>query len=132
MRVPFRFGDVLVYLFIFLLIAGSFFGLYQMGRGVEKNQVTVEVNGRVWGTYDIPDNGKEEVVRIDAGNGGYNILVITGSGIYMKEANCPDQICVNFGRISKPGQTIVCLPHKVVISITGDQEGELPLDDIAS
>jgi hypothetical protein len=76
--------------------------------------------------------GNEEVVRIDAGGNRYNIMTITDSGVYIREANCPDQICVNWGNISKPGQTIVCLPHKVVISITGDQEGELPLDDIAS
>jgi hypothetical protein len=132
MKVPFKFGDLLVYLFILFLIAGSFAGLYQMGRGIEKNQVTVEVDGEVWGTYDLPEDGREEVVRIDTGNGDYNILVLTGSGVYIKEANCPDQICVNFGRISKPGQTIVCLPHRVLISITGDQEGELPLDGIAS
>jgi len=48
MKVPFKFGDLLVYLFILFLIAGSFAGLYQMGRGIEKNQVTVEVDGEVW------------------------------------------------------------------------------------
>jgi len=67
MKVPFKFGDLLVYLFILFLIAGSFAGLYQMGRGIEKNQVTVEVDGEVWGTYDLPEDGREEVVRIDTG-----------------------------------------------------------------
>lgn len=132
MRIPFRIGDALVYLFILLLIAASFAGLYQMGRGVVNNQVKVEVDGEIWGTYNIPAKGDERVVRIDAGDNRYNIMIIADSGVLIREANCPDQICVNWGNISKPGQTIVCLPHKVVISITGEQEGELPLDDIAS
>lgn len=132
MRIPFRIGDALVYLFILLLIAASFAGLYQMGRGVVNNQVTVEVDGEIWGTYNIPAKGDERVVRIDAGDNRYNIMIIANSGVLIREANCPDQICVNWGNISRPGQTIVCLPHKVVISITGEQEGELPLDDIAS
>ncbi|HHU49675.1 MAG TPA: NusG domain II-containing protein [Clostridiales bacterium] len=132
MRIPFRIGDALVYLFILLLIAASFAGLYQMGRGVVNNQVTVEVDGEIWGTYNIPAKGDERVVRIDAGDNRYNIMIIADSGVLIREANCPDQICVNWGNISRPGQTIVCLPHKVVISITGEQEGELPLDDIAS
>lgn len=132
MRIPFRIGDALVYLFILLLIAASFAGLYQMGRGVVNNQVTVEVDGEIWGTFNIPAKGDERVVRIDAGDNRYNIMIIADSGVLIREANCPDQICVNWGNISRPGQTIVCLPHKVVISITGEQEGELPLDDIAS
>ncbi len=132
MKMTFRIGDALVYVFILFLVAGSFAGLYQMGRGVVNNQVRVEVDGELWGTYQIPDEGNEEVVRIDLGNNRYNIMTITNSGVYIKEANCPDQICVNWGSIIKPGQTIVCLPHKVVISISGDQEGEPILDDIAS
>ncbi|HAP9081438.1 TPA: hypothetical protein IWD14_002472, partial [Enterococcus faecium] len=31
--------------------------------------------------------------------------------------NSPDQIAVRTGWISKPGQTSICLPHKLVISI---------------
>jgi hypothetical protein len=131
MKMTLRIGDALVYLFILLLIAGSFAGLYQLGRGSVTNRVAVEIDGKVWGTYDIPASG-EEVVHIDAGSDRYNIMVITQSGVMIREANCPDQICVTWGNISRPGQTIVCLPHKVVIRITGDQEGEPALDDIAS
>ena len=35
----------------------------------------------------------------------------------LKEDNSPDQIAVRTGWISKPGQTSICLPHKLVISI---------------
>ena len=38
----------------------------------------------------------------------------------MEDADCPDKVCVKTGKIKKPGQTIVCLPHRTVIEITGD------------
>ena len=38
----------------------------------------------------------------------------------MTEADCPDKICVNTGKISKIGETIVCLPHRVVVEIQGE------------
>jgi hypothetical protein len=131
MKVPFKIGDLLVYAFILLLTAGSFAGLYRMGFGKDVRRVTVEVGGKLIATYDLPKGNKENEVRVDAGKGRYNLLILTSSGVSVGEANCPDQLCVKWGRISKPGQSIVCLPHKVVVSIVGNREGE-PLDDIAS
>jgi len=132
MKIPFRIGDIMVYVFILLIIGGSFAGLNHMGRGVVTNQVRVEVDGVLYGTYNIPANGEVKEVKIEAGDGDYNTLMISDKGVSISEANCPDQICVKWGNITRPGQTIVCLPHKVVISITGNQEGEPPLDDISS
>lgn len=33
------------------------------------------------------------------------------------EADCRDGLCVNQKKISKVNETIVCLPHKVIIEI---------------
>jgi hypothetical protein len=43
----------------------------------------------------------------------------------MAEADCPDGLCVKQHKIDKTGQTIVCLPHRVVIEIEGGQTNEL-------
>ncbi len=52
---------------------------------------------------------------------GSNTLEISGGTAKMVEADCPDHICVKTYPISSPGETIVCLPHKLVIEvITGD------------
>ena len=40
----------------------------------------------------------------------------------MAKADCPDKICVNHAAISKKGETIVCLPHKVVVEVV-DENG---------
>ena len=47
----------------------------------------------------------------------------------MKEADCPDQICRKHKAIDKSGETIVCLPHKVVIEVEADTR-EQELDGI--
>ena len=54
----------------------------------------------------------------------YNVIEIAEGGVRMKEADCPDQICVSRGLIRKSGQSIVCLPHRLVIRLEqlGDQE----------
>lgn len=132
MRYPLKIGDFLVYIFIILITAGSFIGLWQMRVNSDFKQVVIEVDGAVIGTYDFPTGDEVREVRVDAGPDEYNIVRITKDGAYIQEANCSDQICVKWGKVTSPGQTIVCLPHRVVVKVTGNQEGEPPLDDIAS
>jgi hypothetical protein len=51
---------------------------------------------------------------------------VEGKRIRMKEANCPDKICVRQGWIEKPGDSIVCIPGEIIIRI----EGAAPLDAV--
>ncbi|MDD6222244.1 MAG: NusG domain II-containing protein, partial [Lachnospiraceae bacterium] len=55
--------------------------------------------------------------------GGTNTNVIKEGEVRVTEADCPDMICVTKGSISRTGQTIVCMPHQLVIRIiSNDQE----------
>lgn len=54
--------------------------------------------------------------RITAGD-GYNVLVIEDHMASISEADCSEQICVKHTGINKKGETIVCLPHRLVIQI---------------
>lgn len=49
--------------------------------------------------------------------GGTNIVVIEAGEVYVSEADCPDKICVNHKPISNIGETIICLPHKLVVEV---------------
>ena len=42
----------------------------------------------------------------------------------MKEADCPDHLCMKQGEISHKGETIVCLPNRVVIEVESNQDSE--------
>ncbi len=49
---------------------------------------------------------------------GTNLVVVENGTVRVSEADCPNHDCVNQGAISKAGQQIVCLPHKLTIDIS--------------
>lgn len=50
-----------------------------------------------------------------------NTLLIRNGKADMTEADCPDQICVKHEPISHAGETIICLPNRVVVTIVSDE-----------
>ena len=82
--------------------------------------VIVTVDGEVYGTYPLDTDAE---IRI-GDNENYNILVIKDGTAEIKEASCPDKLCVKQGRASYNGQSIICLPNKVVVEITGGEESD--------
>lgn len=83
-------------------------------------EVRVKVDGAEYDTYSL---AKDQEISIHAdGEDWENILVIEAGAAHMTKADCPDQICVNQGSIQKKGETIVCLPHKVVVEVISTSE----------
>lgn len=89
----------------------------------EGNMVSVEVDGNPYQSYSLNQDGDYRVET----EWGYNILVIREGMADITEADCPDEICVRERRISKEGETLVCLPHKLVVTVHG--QGEVPEAD---
>ena len=59
------------------------------------------------------------------GNGEWeNVLVIKDGVAFVESADCPDEVCVAHLPISREGETIVCLPHRLVIRIVGGDPNE--------
>lgn len=80
--------------------------------------VEVSVDGSVIKT--LPLNQDTEVT-IDGYGGGTNHLVIKGERVCASGASCPDKVCVNQGWISRTGESIVCLPNRMIARITGGE-----------
>lgn len=66
---------------------------------------------------------ENDSIRIET-EAGYNIVTVRDGEVFVTEADCRDQICVEHKKIRKTGETIVCLPHKLVVTITGDEPGD--------
>ena len=83
--------------------------------------VVISVDGK-----DVKSFSLDEDTRfvIDGYHGGSNVLVIENGEAFLESASCPDKLCVNMGKISKVGQSIICLPNKVVIEIRGKESEE--------
>lgn len=80
--------------------------------------VQVTVNGEDYGQYSLYE---DRTVQIAAGT-GENTLRIEDGRAYMETADCPDLLCVRQGGIEKSGESIVCLPHRVVVTVYGGEE----------
>ena len=87
---------------------------------VKKDGITavVKVDGNI--VYMLPLD-KNASVTVEGYQGGSNTVVIENGTVYMKDADCPDKLCEKTGKISKNGETIVCLPHRVVVEIQGGE-----------
>lgn len=89
--------------------------------------VQIKVDGQVVNTIPVNQN---ETLTIEGYQGGSNIVTIENGGVTMTDADCPDKLCVMTGRISKTGETIVCLPHRVVVEIIGAAADDSGVDSI--
>ena len=74
----------------------------------------VEIDGEVAGKYPLSQNGVFPL------NGGTNVLVIENGTAYLNYSNCPDHTCEKTGKIRYVGETIVCLPNLLSVTITGE------------
>ena len=110
----FRFDIIIIALLLVLsLVAlGFIFITRESGTRVE-----VEIGGEVILSLGLWQNGEYEI------GDGSNILVIENGEAYLSYADCPDHTCVKTGRIKYVGQTIVCLPNKVTVTVRGASGG---------
>ncbi|MBR5119360.1 MAG: NusG domain II-containing protein [Clostridia bacterium] len=82
----------------------------------EGTYVQVTLDGNIVGEYSLTADG------IYSLNGGTNTLTVQSGVAYMSYSNCPDHVCENTGKIQYVGQTIICLPNRLTISIIGESD----------
>lgn len=79
--------------------------------------VEVTKDGVLIATYSLTEE------RTVALNEGTNILVIEDGVAYLSYADCPDHTCVRTGKIMYNGQSIVCLPNRITVTVVSDGSG---------
>jgi hypothetical protein len=112
-------NDLIFIAAILALVAMGAAALFFL-RG-EGSTVQVEVNGTVTGTYPLSVDREVEILTGENGE-ERNLLVIKDGKATVTAATCPDGICASHKPISREGESIVCLPHKVVITVIGGEE----------
>ena len=75
--------------------------------------VEISVDGNLIESFDLSED-KEYQVATDKGN---NLVIIKDGTVDVIDADCPDKVCVNHVPIESAGETIICLPHKLVVEI---------------
>lgn len=115
-----------VFLAILLGIALGLLLWFWFGHQEQGEMVEVTVDGEIYGIYPLREEQEIPILPKEAKE-ATNLLVIADGQADMESAGCPDQLCVHQAAISHVGETIVCLPNRVVVTITGE---EAPLDPV--
>ena len=105
----------LVLIAALLLAAGLLYLALNAGRS-SGGWAVVRVDGEVTARYPLGENGSFSL------NGGSNTLVIEDGQAWISEANCPDKLCMGFGKIRYSGQVITCLPNRLTVTVEGGQD----------
>lgn len=107
-----------VFLFVLLIIA--------KGRS-SGDQVVIKIDGNEYARYSL---NTDQVIEIDNEH-GKNTIVIENGAVKMEYADCPDGYCISKGTVSMNGDTIVCLPHRLVVEVVKSESSAEDLDAIA-
>lgn len=107
---------ILAAVIVLIAVAGL---LFINATKVQGNKVVVKIDGVETQSYQLSENTEFEITT-GKNNENINVVVIENGKVRVTEADCPDGICKEYRPISYVGETIICLPHKVVIEIVGD------------
>jgi len=118
-------GDLVIILMMALIvIVGSVYSLYQGGDQGQKI-VVVTQDQDVIHRFTLTET-YERTFRVEHGD-HWNEIHIKGGQVWIEAANCKNQVCVHEKPISRVGQSIVCLPHKLMIEIEGQDDQEVDI-----
>ena len=98
-----------------LLISIAFLLTTQLTRE-EGAYVEIKIDGKVVTEIPLAASGVYTL------NHGTNELTIKDGVAYMTYSSCPDHVCERKGKIRYAGQTIVCLPNKLTVTIIGETD----------
>ena len=109
--------EIIAVLILVLIAVVSFVCIRFFVEGKGK-YVKVYVNNKLTKTFDL-NKDREYFIETKF---GYNLLIIKNNKVRILDADCPNKICVDKGYISKNGESIICLPHHVVVTVESDEE----------
>ena len=115
--------DALVVLAVVLLAVGAAWLSYG-GKNGDALTATVKHWGQVVAQVDLSALTEEKTVTVD---GTYHLTItLDKTGAAVTDSDCPGQDCVHTGRITRAGQSIVCLPEQVIVTL----EDKTPSADV--
>ena len=109
-----KWGDIVIFSAL-LLLAAALFVFHFASPRPDGAVAKITVDNQTVQTMPLSQNATYIVET----NSGYNVVVVEDGRVFVRDADCKNHICVKSRAISRVGETIVCLPHKMTISITG-------------
>lgn len=116
-------NDVILIVALLLIAATGIVYLFMFRKSGDTARVTVD--GQLYGVYSLSDDLSLDIYT-GKDNAQLNRLIIKEGKAFIETASCPDGICAAHRSIFRNGESIVCLPHRVVVTITTAQPDGAP------
>ena len=113
MRNKLKFGDFII-IGVVLVMAGALAAALTFHSSGDKLYAEVWQNDQLIERVALTDS-TDKTIDLD----GHNVIVLHGKTAEIQSADCPDQVCVRTGRLTRAGQVAVCLPNRVILKLTG-------------
>lgn len=107
---------LVVVLLVLSFIPEGLFYLSGNDAAAHNTYAVIQIDGKVYKEVPLSGHHGTDVIPIRTDD-GYNLVVVKDDTIGIVEADCPDKICISEGFVSRPGATVVCLPHKLLIEV---------------
>ena len=144
-----RKADIILFIVLVIIgLAASAALTLSHGEAGSGAKVIIESGGDLYARYPLAEDRtvivpapKQNTVDAPAADPGdtasaqydyYNVVVISGGTVSVTEASCKNQVCVKHGAISRPGESIVCLPNRMVVRIENSSEEGGGYDSVTS
>ncbi len=115
-RLGIKKGDIAIILA--LLLAAALFFCAVFFFSPKGKTVKIEVDSKTVASLPLDEN---RVYNVEINGKTTNTVEIKDKRVCVLSADCPDKICVKHRKIEKSGESIICLPNRVVVSIEGEQ-----------
>jgi hypothetical protein len=103
---------------VFAVSAALFFAVRSFGLKREICEAEISKDGEIVRIVELKKGMEPEEFRV-GGSKNYNVIRAEDGSIFVADSDCKGRDCVKSGRIGRAGGAIVCLPHKLVITVRG-------------
>ena len=117
---PLKKGDLVIVVSALLLACIALLAVSSRrgGNGAQGMVAEIYMDGQLTRTISLSEKEQEQELRLESLY-GYNVLLVGPQGARMIEADCRNQDCVHSGVQNQPGGVIACLPHRLLIRLSG-------------
>lgn len=123
-----KFDIIIIVSFALIAAISAAWFMFSLNKKFQTRYAEIYVQGILYKRVQLTNNMPDQTIPVET-KLGKNIIHISEGKINIIDADCPDKVCIKSGYIDKPGQTLVCLPHKLVVEIKG--ESKLETDELA-
>lgn len=114
-------ADIIIIISALILSFLTLFIADALGNDGENRICVISVDGKEYASYDLDKIYKDESLIIE-NKFGTNHIKITPDGVMVTYSDCPNKVEMIDRYINKPGEILVCMPHRLVIEIIGSDE----------